>query len=90
MYERALALDPRSTEAQGLLATQLASRVLDGVTDSAGEVGGKASGVRPQPQCEQIGEPERRCYMQPIVTHQPHANREHRRDEAFQCFGCAR
>jgi TolB-like protein/class 3 adenylate cyclase len=35
MYERALALDPRSTEAQGLLATQLASRVLDGVTDSA-------------------------------------------------------
>jgi ParB-like chromosome segregation protein Spo0J len=55
-----------------------------------GEVGGEAPGVRPEPQCKQIGKPERRRYMQPIVTLQPHADREHRRDEAFQCFGCAR
>jgi hypothetical protein len=55
-----------------------------------GEVGGEAPGVRPEPQCKQIGKPERCRYMQPIVTLQPHADREHRRDEAFQCFGCAR
>ena len=35
MYERALALDPQSVEAQSLLADALASRALDGVTDSA-------------------------------------------------------
>jgi adenylate cyclase len=35
MYERALALDPRSAEAQSLLALMLVSRVLDGLTDSA-------------------------------------------------------
>jgi adenylate cyclase len=34
-YERALALDPRSAEAQGLLAEALAGRVLDDMTDSA-------------------------------------------------------
>jgi TolB-like protein/class 3 adenylate cyclase/Flp pilus assembly protein TadD len=35
MYERALALDPRSAEAQSLLASNLASRVMDTMTDSA-------------------------------------------------------
>ena len=35
LFERALALDPRSAEAQGLLAGELAARVLDGLTDSA-------------------------------------------------------
>jgi adenylate cyclase len=35
MYERALALDPRSAEAQSLLAITLADRVLDQMTDSA-------------------------------------------------------
>jgi TolB-like protein len=34
MFERALALDPRSVEAQSLLASALATRMLDGVTDS--------------------------------------------------------
>jgi adenylate cyclase len=34
-FERALALDPRSVEAQSLLAYQLAGRVLDNMTDSA-------------------------------------------------------
>jgi adenylate cyclase len=34
MYERALAVDPRSAEAQALLAWALAGRVLDRVTDS--------------------------------------------------------
>jgi adenylate cyclase len=34
-FEHALALDPRSAEAQGLLAYALAGRVLDGLTDSA-------------------------------------------------------
>jgi TolB-like protein/Tfp pilus assembly protein PilF len=33
-FERALALDARSVEAKGWLATELASRVLDGLTDS--------------------------------------------------------
>jgi hypothetical protein len=46
-----------------------------------GEVGGEAPGVRPEPQCKQIGKPERRRYVQPIVTLQPHADREHRREE---------
>jgi len=36
MFERALALDPRSVEAQSLLASTLATRMLDGVTDSEG------------------------------------------------------
>jgi adenylate cyclase len=35
LYDRALALDPRSVEAQSLLAGALAGRVLDGMTDSA-------------------------------------------------------
>jgi adenylate cyclase len=35
LFERALTLDPQSAEAQSLLANMLASRVLDGVTDSA-------------------------------------------------------
>jgi TolB-like protein len=35
LYERALALDPRSVEAQSRLANSLMSRVLDQVTDSA-------------------------------------------------------
>jgi TolB-like protein/class 3 adenylate cyclase len=35
MYERALALDPRSAEAQSLLAGALAGRALDGMTDTA-------------------------------------------------------
>jgi adenylate cyclase len=35
LFERALALDPRSVEAQSWLASWLAGRVLDGVTDSA-------------------------------------------------------
>jgi adenylate cyclase len=35
MYERALALDPQSAEAQSLLAVALAGRVLDRMTDSA-------------------------------------------------------
>jgi TolB-like protein len=34
MYERALALDPRSVEAQSLLASALASRALEGMTNS--------------------------------------------------------
>jgi adenylate cyclase len=35
LFERALALDPGSVEAQSRLATALAGRVLDGMTDSA-------------------------------------------------------
>jgi adenylate cyclase len=35
LYERALALDPRSVEAQSLLADALANRAADGMTDSA-------------------------------------------------------
>jgi TolB-like protein/class 3 adenylate cyclase len=35
MYERALTLDPRSVEAQSLLARALAGRVMDGYADSA-------------------------------------------------------
>jgi TolB-like protein/Flp pilus assembly protein TadD len=38
MYERALALDPRSAEAQSLLAEALAHRVLVGVTDSTADI----------------------------------------------------
>jgi TolB-like protein/class 3 adenylate cyclase/Flp pilus assembly protein TadD len=45
MYERALALDPRSVEAQGLLANMLASRVLDGLTDSAAADIARAEGL---------------------------------------------
>ena len=36
LYERALELDPESEKAQGYLAAQLAARVLDQMTDSAG------------------------------------------------------
>jgi adenylate cyclase len=35
LFERALTLDPRSVEAQGLLAGILAGRVIDGITDTA-------------------------------------------------------
>jgi TolB-like protein/class 3 adenylate cyclase/Tfp pilus assembly protein PilF len=35
LYERALALDPQSVEAQGLLARTLAARAMDGLTNSA-------------------------------------------------------
>jgi adenylate cyclase len=35
LYERALALDPRSVEAQSRLATALAARVMDNMTDTA-------------------------------------------------------
>jgi adenylate cyclase len=35
LYERALVLDPRSVEAQGRLATALAARVMDNMTDTA-------------------------------------------------------
>src|SRR5262249_24057054 len=35
LFERALALDPRSVEAQSYLAAVLVARVLDGVSDSA-------------------------------------------------------
>jgi hypothetical protein len=36
LYERALALDPGSEKVQSFLAWQLAARVLDQMTDSAG------------------------------------------------------
>jgi hypothetical protein len=35
LFERALALDPRSVEAQSRLAAVLAARVMDNMTDSA-------------------------------------------------------
>jgi hypothetical protein len=35
LFENALALDPRSVEAQSGLATDLASRVIDNMTDTA-------------------------------------------------------
>jgi TolB-like protein/DNA-binding winged helix-turn-helix (wHTH) protein len=54
MYERALAVDPRSAEARALLANALAGRVLDRVTDSdaadlarAGELVTQALAVSP-------------------------------------------
>ncbi len=48
MYERALALDPRSAEAQGLLAEALAGRVLDDMTDSAAADINRARGLSAQ------------------------------------------
>ncbi len=43
-----MALDPRSVEAQSLLATALASRVLDGLTDSAAADLARAEGLAGQ------------------------------------------
>jgi TolB-like protein/DNA-binding winged helix-turn-helix (wHTH) protein len=45
LYDRALALDPRSVEAQSLLAGALAGRVLDGMTDSAAADIARAEGL---------------------------------------------
>jgi TolB-like protein len=45
MFERALALDPRSVEAQSLLASALATRMLDGVTDSEAADLARAEGL---------------------------------------------
>jgi TolB-like protein len=45
MFECALALDPRSVEAQSLLASALATRMLDGVTDSEGADLARADGL---------------------------------------------
>jgi adenylate cyclase len=45
LYERALALDPQSAEAQALLAGALADGVLDGVTDSAAADIARAEGL---------------------------------------------
>jgi TolB-like protein len=45
MFERALALDPRSVEAQSLLASALAMRMLDGVTDSEAADLARAEGL---------------------------------------------
>jgi len=54
-FERALALDPRSVEAQSLLATFLAGRVMDNMTDTAAadmsraeDLAGRASAASPQ------------------------------------------
>jgi hypothetical protein len=59
LHERALALDPRSVEAQSWLATALAARVLDEMTDSAATdiaraeklVGQALGGITPQRAC---------------------------------------
>jgi tetratricopeptide (TPR) repeat protein len=48
LFERALALDPRSVEAQSWLATELASRALDGLTDSAAADIARAEGLTAQ------------------------------------------
>jgi adenylate cyclase len=45
LFERALALDPRSVEAQGRIANARASRVLEGMTDSAASDIGRAEGL---------------------------------------------
>jgi TolB-like protein/class 3 adenylate cyclase len=45
LYERALALDPGSVEAQGLLAVSLAARVLNGMTSSADADIARAEGL---------------------------------------------
>jgi adenylate cyclase len=45
MFEHALALDPRSIEAQSLLASALATRMLDGVTDSEAADLARAEGL---------------------------------------------
>jgi adenylate cyclase len=44
-FERALTLDPRSAEAQSLLANALVGRVLDGMTDSAAADIARAEGL---------------------------------------------
>ena len=59
LFERALALDPRSVEAQSWLASALAGRVLDEMTDSRrgrhrtrGRAGrASLGGIAPQPAC---------------------------------------
>ena len=59
MFERALALDPGSVEAQSLLASALATRMLNGVTDSEAADLARAEGLvnqalaasPPQPDC---------------------------------------
>jgi adenylate cyclase len=48
LFERALALDPGSVEAQSWLATELASRALDGLTDSAAADITRAEGLTAQ------------------------------------------
>jgi adenylate cyclase len=45
LFERALALDPRSAEAQSYLALALVNRVLDGMTDSAAADIARAEGL---------------------------------------------
>jgi adenylate cyclase len=45
LFERAVALDPRSVEAQSLLATALAARVLDQMTDSGAADIARAEGL---------------------------------------------
>jgi TolB-like protein/Tfp pilus assembly protein PilF len=45
LFEHALALDPRSAEAQSLLAMALAARALDGMTDSAAADIARAEGL---------------------------------------------
>ena len=45
LFERALALDPQSVEAQSRLASALAGRVLDGMTDSAAADIARAEGL---------------------------------------------
>jgi TolB-like protein len=48
LYERALALDPRSVEAQSYLAIQLTARVLDNMTDTAAADIARAEGLAGQ------------------------------------------
>ncbi len=48
LFERALELDPGSVEAQSWLATELASRALDGLTDSAAADIARAEGLTAQ------------------------------------------
>jgi hypothetical protein len=48
MYERALALDPRSVEAQSALAGTFAGRAMDGMSDSAAADIARAEGLADQ------------------------------------------
>ena len=48
LYERALVLDPRSVEAQSLLAAVLTGRVLDNMTDTAAADISRAEGLAGQ------------------------------------------
>jgi tetratricopeptide (TPR) repeat protein len=48
LFERALALDPRSVEAQSSLATALTARAMDGMTDSAAADIARAGGLAGQ------------------------------------------